>query len=252
MQRKIAIVTGASSGMGRETAAQLYRKYSSLQEIWLISRSRKKLADTAALCGSKGKILPLDLTEPEDRKKLLQLLSQEKPKVCYLANAAGIGYMGNFSEMQTQEITGMTELNVAALTEVTHMILPYLTEGAKILNFSSASAFLPQPGFGVYAATKSYVLSFSRFLKKELKCRKISVTAVCPGPVDTAFFEIAETYQKVPAYKRIFFQKPEKVVALAIRHAAKGKSVSVCGYGMKAFRILTKIIPHQLILDLLF
>ena len=104
-------------------------------------------------------------------------------------------------------------------------------------------------GFAVYAATKSYVLSYSRALRAELKKRQIAVTAVCPGPVATEFFDVAERTGSIPLYKRLVMAKPEKVVRLAVRDCMAGKSVSVYGFTMKAFFLLAKILPHELILN---
>ena len=114
------------------------------------------------------------------------------------------------------------------------------------------SAFLPQPRFAVYAATKAFVLSYSRALAMELKPRQICVTAVCPGPVKTEFFDIAETTGEIPLYKRLVMADPKKVVKKALRDSMMGKTVSVYGFFMKAFFVLAKILPHDVILSLLF
>ena len=121
----------------------------------------------------------------------------------------------------------------------------------QIIQMASSAAFMPQPGFAVYAASKSYVLSFSRALGCELKGRDISVTAVCPGPVKTEFFDIAETTGKIPLYKRLVMANPKRVVRLAIMDAAVGKNISIYGITMKAFFLLCKILPHSLILRLM-
>ena len=143
----------------------------------------------------------------------------------------------------------MAALNCVALTAVTRLVLPFMEPNSRIIQFASSAAFLPQPGFAVYAATKSYVLSFSRALNQELRKRKICVTAVCPGPVKTEFFDIAEeTGNKIPIYKMIVMADPVKVVRKAIADAEAGKELSIYGAAMKAFWILTKIMPHGLLL----
>ena len=113
----------------------------------------------------------------------------------------------------------------------------------QIIQMASSAAFMPQPGFAVYAASKSYVLSFSRALGCELKERDISVTAVCPGPVKTEFFDIAETYEAVRLYKKLTMAKADKVVYQALVDAKHGRSVSVYGPLMKGFRVLAKFLP---------
>ena len=155
---KTAVVTGASSGIGREFVRQIAGKYSWLDEIWIIARRAKEL------------------------EKLKDLLEKEKPEILFLVNAAGMGVQKEFAGTSLKDVVSMTELNCTALTGITSLCLPYCRERGRIFMLASAAAFIPQPGFGVYAASKAYVVSFSRALNRELKCRKIQVTAVCPGP----------------------------------------------------------------------
>lgn len=145
----------------------------------------------------------------------------------------------------------MAELNCTALTAVTSMVLPFMPNNSRILQFASSAAFLPQPGFAVYAATKAYVLSYSRALNQELKDRGISVTAICPGPVKTEFFDIAQTTGEIPLYKQFVMAKPDRVVKKAIRDSVSRRELSVYGWTMKAFYLLTKLLPHRLILDVM-
>ena len=175
-------------------------------------------------------------------------LAARKPNVKLLVNASGFGKIGTVGNLPLDDETGMVELNCKALCAVTHMVLPYMSENSRILQFASAASFLPQPGFAIYAATKAFVLSYSRALREELRPRRIGVTAVCPGPVKTEFFDIAETTGEIPLYKRLVMADPHKVVKLAIRDCMAGKSVSVYGVWMKAFFVLCKVVPHEWIL----
>lgn len=245
---KIAIVTGASSGMGRECAIQLADQFGGLSEIWLIARREERLKELEKILPVPSRSLALDLTKEEDRKKLGSLLEKEKPEVKFLVNASGYGKIGAVGGVPLAEETGMVALNCEALCAVTHLVLPYLCEKGRILQFASAAAFLPQPGFAVYAATKAFVLSYSRALNEELKPRGIKVTAVCPGPVKTEFFAIAETTGEIPLYKRLTMANSARVVRLAIRDSIIGKPVSVYGPLMKAFWLLTKAVPHSWLL----
>ena len=127
---------------------------------------------------------------------------------------------------------------------MTKISLPYMAKRSNIINIASSAAFMPQPNFAVYAASKSYVLSFSRALHQELKKHGVIVTAVCPGPVNTEFFDIAESYTKTKGYKVILRVNAKNVVALALKDAKKGRTVSTYGFVMKAFRVATKIVPH--------
>ena len=240
----VAIITGASSGMGREFAIQIAQFYPSIQEFWIIARRKERLEELQEkLLGRRVKILALDLGRQEDIDALKQTLEEEKPHVRILVNAAGFGMIGKVGKMKEKDCTGMVDINCRALTAVTHIVLPYITKKGQIIQMASSAAFMPQPGFAVYAASKSYVLSFSRALGCELKERYISVTAVCPGPVKTEFFDIAETYEAVRLYKKLTMAKADKVVYQALVDAKHGRSVSVYGPLMKGFRVLAKFLP---------
>ena len=151
--------------------------------------------------------------------------------------------------MEDKDITGMIDLNIKALTLLCKGIAPYMSKNSRIINIASSAAFLPQPGFAEYAASKSYVLSLSRALNVELNKRGIHVTAVCPGPADTNFFNVAESDgASSPAYKKLFMADSNKVVEKAIRDSINKSEVSVYGIWMNLFRWLCKIYPKSLIL----
>lgn len=245
---KVAIVTGASSGMGREIA-RLLAKRSDVEKILLIARREDRLRDVAAeiMCHVKTEILPLDLTDPSFVQTVQQTLSHKKMRVTWLVNAAGFGQIGCFEELTLKEQTDMLDVNCRALTAMTYAVLPFMRKGARIVNLASAAAFLPQPRFAVYAATKSYVLSFSRALGRELRHRGISVTSVCPGPVDTEFFDIAEKTGEIALYKKLMMANCEKVSRGIVCAAVKGKAVYVPTLTFKAMRIGAKL-PHSLLI----
>lgn len=245
---KIAIITGASSGMGQETAIQLADRLGGLSAVWLIARRRERLDALEEVLPVPARKFPIDLTNPDDLNTLKQALAGEKPDVRILVNASGYGKIGPVGNISLEEEAGMVRLNCEALLSVTHLVLPYMEKNSRIIQYASSAAFLPQPGFAVYAATKAFVLSYSRALNEELKGRGIKVTAVCPGPVKTEFFDIAETTGKIPLYKRLTMANASRVVRLAIRDSMMGKPVSVYGPVMKAFRLLSKIVPHGIIL----
>jgi short-subunit dehydrogenase len=246
---KIAIITGASSGMGRETAVQLADRFGGLSEIWIAARRGDRLDALEDVLPVPVRKFAIDLTKPEERETLSGALRTVKPDVRILVNASGYGKIGPAGSVPLEEETGMVRLNCEALLAVTHLTLPYMGRGGRIIQYASSAAFLPQPGFAVYAATKAFVLSYSRALNEELKPRGIRVTAVCPGPVKTEFFTIAETTGKMPLYKRLTMANAPRVVKLAVRDSAMGKTVSVYGPVMKAFRLLCKIVPHGLLLN---
>ena len=194
------------------------------------------------------RILDMDVTKSEDMKRLKKLLAKEKPVIRMLVNCAGYGVMGEFAKLNMKEELGMIDVNCKALTKMTYMCIPYMRENSRIIQLASSAAFMPQPGFAVYAATKAYVNSLSRALSEELRKKKIYVTSVCPGPVDTPFFDLAEKDGKTLAIKKLAMALPEEVVEKAIRDSFHKRSVSVYSGYIKAFEILAKAVPHQVIL----
>ncbi len=247
---KIAIVTGASSGMGREFARQIDYLYKNLDEIWVIARRKERLTELKKHILVRVRILEGDLLQKEIYDRLKDTLEREKPDIRMLVNAAGFGKIGTVKKISCEEQTDMIQLNCTALTKMTKLCIPYMKRGSRIVNVASAAAFCPQPSFGVYAATKSYVLSFSRSLRTELEKDGIVVTAVCPGPVATEFFMVAGKKEK-NIVKDAVTVKAASVVKKALLDARDGKAVSVYGVPMKMSRIAAKLIPHELILKIM-
>ena len=259
--KNIIIVTGASSGMGKEFVKQIDKKFPKVDEIWLIARRKEVLKDLAKSCNHVCRILAYDLCEKQAQREVRTLLEREQPRITLLVNSAGYGVLGPFyqdsfsQDKKTvidtnwmNEQTGMVSLNCEVLTAMTHLCIPYMKKGGRIIQLASSAAFLPQPKFAVYAATKSYVLSFSRALNEELRSRQIHVTAVCPGPVDTEFFDRAEKGNDTLFIKKIVMAKPEKVVEKALLDARNKKDVSVYSLPIQAFYVLSKLLPHKLML----
>ena len=243
---KIAVVTGASSGLGREFARQISARYSKFDEIWLIARRTERLEGVADEIKLTSRVISLDLSSKDELMALKELLEENAPDIKLLVNCAGYGKSGSFDELGYDEQLGMIDINCRALTAVTKLCLPYISSNSRIIELASAAAFMPQPDFAVYAATKSYVLSFSKAINKELKPKKITVTAVCPGPVDTEFFDIAG--KNVKLLKRMVMAKPENVVEQAIKDAALGNELSIYGRTMKLAHVAGRFLPHRLLM----
>lgn len=246
--KRVAIITGASSGMGREFVLQLDRSMHRLDEIWVVARRVGRLFELEKLTEHKIVACPADLTKPDDLDTMRKLLAKEKPLVAVLVNAAGFGIHGTLEERGEEQALGMVDLNCRALTAMTKICLPYMAKGGRIIQLASSAAFVPQPKFAVYAACKSYVLSFSRALHAELAPKGISVTAVCPGPVDTEFFCHDDCDIRKTGYKKLIMAKADEVVKLALQDAGARRQVSVYGTHIKAFRILAKMLPHHILL----
>lgn len=262
--KNIIIVTGASSGMGKEFVKQIDQRFPKVDEIWLIARRKDVLRELALSCNHVCRILAYDLCEKSAQDAIRDLLAAERPKIKLLVNSAGYGILGPFhQEVESEneilvqeeqpavdtawmkEQTGMVSLNCEALTAMTYLCIPYMKKGGRIIQLASSAAFLPQPKFAVYAATKSYVMSFSRALNEELRERQIHITAVCPGPVDTEFFDRAEIGSDTLFIKKMVMAKPEKVVRKALLDARNKKDVSVYSLPIQAFYGASKILPHK-------
>lgn len=250
-KKKIIIITGASSGLGQEFAFQLDEICDDLDEMWLIARREERLVELAKLLRVPAKVIAMDVTKEQDISAFRKELETEAVSVRMLINCAGYGLMGRFDRMGMEEQLGMLEVNCKALTRLTYECIPYICRNGRIIQLASSAAFVPQTDFAIYAATKSYVLSFSRALREELKEKSIWVTAVCPGPVETEFFDIAEKYGSTLAIKKLAIVSPQRVVKEALLDSYDKKALSVCSLPIKAFHVFTKIVPHGWILRLL-
>lgn len=247
---KIAIVTGASSGIGREFANQIPRLYQKLDEIWVISRRTERLENLKKESPVPVRIFDSDLKRDYVYERLARELATRTPDIRMLVNAAGYGKIGGIQEMDMEEQLGMLDVNCRALTRLTGLCLPYMSRKSRIIQVASAAAFSPQPGFAVYTASKSYVYSFSHALGWELKGKGILVTVVCPGPVDTEFFE--HTGGHSSSTKKSLRADAKAVVRRALLDSVKGKRVSVYGKTMKAARLGAKLLPCTLSAGLMY
>ena len=166
-----------------------------------------------------------------------------------MVNASGYGKFDAFENLDLDTQLGMIDLNAKALTAITYMTLPYLKRGSKVYQIGSLSSFQPVPYIGVYGATKAYVLSFTRAINAELRKTGIKMMAVCPGWVRTEFFDRAVVDNEVITYYNKFFTA-KQVVTRAIRDMKKGKDVSVVGFSIRAQVLLTKLLPHKLVMKI--
>lgn len=245
--KKIAVITGASSGMGKKYVEILCKRKVAFDEIWLIARRQNEMERLAKKFPQYSfKIFPLDLSTSESYLKYEETLKEEKPRIKLLINNAGFGKTKDFASSKREDVLGMIDLNVRALTALSHISIPYMGKGSKMIQMASVAGFMPQPYFSIYAATKAYVISFSRALRREVKKKGISVITVCPGPVKTEFFEIAGS---VNVIKKAFFKDADTVVKKALSDLNNNKELSLCGYPMQALRILEKILPHSFLMN---
>ena len=243
---KIAVVTGASSGMGREFVRAL-AKDEPFDEIWVIARRENRLDELQReLAPTVLRPFSLDLLETESFDVIRTALEQAQPEIAVLVNAAGFGVFGPFAERDLQTQLDIIDLNDRALTAMCHLALPYLTEGSRIYNMGSMSSWQPVPYITVYGASKAYVLSFSRALGVELAPRGVKVMAVCPGWITTEFFDHAVTDDTICYYNRYY--GPEEVIRKALRDMKKGKRESVLGFPERMQARLVKFLPVGMVM----
>ena len=239
---KTAIITGASSGLGKEFAKQLNENFKEIDEFILIARRKEKLEEISkSLEGKKVVILPLDLSKDDEYLKLADYLAENKPNVYMLINNAGLGFWGSVKDLELSKQINSCDVNVKGLSAVTHIALPYMQKGSKIIFISSIASFVPNAFMTVYCSTKAYVTSYARALRYELKKEKISVTVACPGPMATEFIEVgkveSETFKKLP------YCNVEKVVKGTLKKAKKGGFIYTPKLFYKFYRLLAKILP---------
>ena len=245
----IAIITGASSGMGKEFVIQADANYV-FDEIWVIARRKERLEELQALVKTKIVPVPLDLTDNSSLTILAEKLKNETPNVKLLVNCSGYGKFGLFENSTLEDNAGMIDLNLKALITVTQTVLPYIKEGGKIIELGSISGFMPIAHVGVYAASKAGVLSFSEALAKELKPKKIKVLCVCPYWVKTEFFDRADEKEHVKKYDVMY--EPAFIVKKAYKTIDKtNKHYVVPGAYAKLVRFLAKILPHKLMMAII-
>lgn len=244
---KIAVVTGASSGIGREFVYSIDKR-DNYDEIWVIARRADRLEELKTKCKNKIRPLSLDLSLKEDIKKYAKLLRDENAYISILVNAAGCGVFGPFEEKDLDAQLGSAQLNSLALTAMCHVSLPFMKSGSSIINIGSNSSWQPVPNMAIYGASKAYVLSFSRALGRELRRRGIQVLCVCPGWIKTEFQAKAKHDEYVKYTDKWY--TPDQVSEQAMKDLAKGKTVSILGLGVRLQVFLVKHLPTDLIMNI--
>ena len=243
--KQIAIVTGASSGIGRHIARGLPARYS-LDELWVIARSGDKLRALREELNIPVRALPFDLTKEESISALRTLLKEEQPEIKVLVNASGYGKFERFDRIAETDAAGMVELNCRALTLLMRAVLPYCSAGSIIVNIASVAAFQPVPYGAEYAATKAYVLALSRAVGRELRSEKVRVLAVCPYWTKTDFFGRANKEGVITHFDCMY--DPAFIARKTFAAMKKKRDYVVPGFVAKATHALTKLLPHSFVM----
>ena len=244
MKKTIAIVTGATGGIGREFTRRLLDD-PKLDEIWAVARNEAKLNALKAEFGKKIRIVAADIGSKSGLATLEELLQNNSVIISYLINNAGMAKMGRSDTFSAEEISATIDVNCKAAVIITNMCIPYMKAGSHILNVSSASSFQPTPYINLYAATKVFLRHYSRALNMELDGTGIKVTAVCPGWVDTDMLPREKNGEKIH-YPGITTAK--KVVAKALKDSRKGRALSICTAYAKFLHVYGKLMPQKMVM----
>ncbi|TGL93317.1 SDR family oxidoreductase [Leptospira barantonii] len=246
MKYKLALITGASGGLGKEFSKHLAEQGTDLILTDLSSASLKPIqADLEKSYGIKVEIVPADLSISEGREKIVSHIIRKKLKPDLLVNNAGLGYIGDFSNEPDASFLTTIRVNVEGLVHLTRKILPLFLENGKgrIINVASTASFQPVPYFTIYAATKVFVLYFTEGLSRELKGSGVGVHAVCPGPIRTPFF--TKAFPSGFWTPDFIWLTPPQVVRAAFSGAEKNKTVIVVGFVNQIQNFLTSIVPRS-------
>ena len=244
--KTIAIVTGASSGIGKEFFLSLNERLDGVDEIWVVARGEEKLRALSSLTTVPVRVFALDLSVAESVSFIKKALEEEETQIRYLICASGFGRFSSVEEDELSILENMIDLNCRSVLSLTKTCAPYMQKGGAMILVASISAFQPVPYISTYAATKSFVLSYGRALNRELrKSRGARVMCVCPFWTKTAFFDRAKTGNEVVKKYAVMYE-PSQVVGCVwkdLRH--KNRDVSVCGAYSKGQALLVKLLPHS-------
>lgn len=242
-----AVITGASAGLGKEYFDLVANNFEDIDEIWIISRSKEKLDALAKSIDTDKKTVIavyLDLSEEKSFEMLSKIFEMHKPDIRLLINNAGCGNLKDFDELTLEETLSTVKLNTVGFTLMNKICLPYMGEDSYIINVSSIGSFAPTPKMSVYCATKAYVSSLSLALSEELIDKGIVVTTVCPGPMETNFFEAGKiNMEDSKKFSSLPRENHREIAERSLKAAMKGKRMYVGKLYFKIYRFLSKILP---------
>lgn len=245
-KRPLALVTGASAGIGVELARELARHG---HDLVLSARSlgpMQALADELREFGAEATVIPVDLSKPGAAATLAHEVVTRGLAVDVLINNAGLGALGRFERIDPARSAEIVQVNIVALTELTRLLLPGMIarRRGRIMMVASVAAFQPGPGMAVYFASKAYVLSLGEALAHELRGSGVSVTVLCPGATATNFFAVAGADKSRIAGRLRRMMRADNVARLGYRALAAGQPVVVTGWLNRLLALLGRFVPH--------
>ncbi len=245
---RIAVVTGASSGLGRELVQLLDTE--GLDEIWVNARRSCRLEALRTQVQTPLRCIPGDISQDSTTGALAQALEEVQPVVAYVICSAGFGKIGSAGDISLSDTRKMIQVNCEAAVAVTSLCLPYMTAGGRIAEICSVAAFLPIPYLNVYASTKAFLYHYSRALAEELAPRRISVTAVCPYWIaDTEFISLAKQSDQSGHFRHFFLADHTAAVARqAWQDIQHGAAVSTPGHIAPLIRLAAAVLPVRLVM----
>lgn len=244
----IAIITGASSGLGVEFTEAIIERYRELDEIWIIARRKEHLEKLASKYPDTIiRVIQIDLSDDHAYMVFEQILDESKPNVNVLINNAGYEKSGSFEEMMLKDIQSMLSINIKGLTVIQRLCLPYMHKGSLSILTCSVSSFTPVPHQAVYSASKKYVYYFGKALREELLKKGINILLLCPGNMDTEMNPRNQMRQS-RKINNLPFLNMKILTRKALVKAEKGKSVYTPGGFYKFYRIVSKIFPSWFVM----
>lgn len=241
----IAIVTGASKGLGASFVDGIIKVHPQIDEIWIIARNKDALEKIKSKYTNKKIIvLPLDLSDINSYNLIDEKLKSENKTIQLMISNAALCINGDFNNVNLNDSLKMIDLNIKGTIAFTKVCLPYIESKGQIILVSSTSAFVPNPGLSVYSATKSFILDFGISLKEELKIKKINVCTVCPGFMLTDMTKNNMNKKK----ERLPKVDPKTHAIKALKASKRGKTIYTTGLFYKFYRLIAKIFSKSLII----
>lgn len=245
--KKIAIITGASSGLGREFV-KILKNRNDIEEIWAIARHKDKLNKLKKQMGAKIRPVPMDVSDVTRIEELGNMLAEQKAEVLYLINNAGYAKFCSYDDLTVAQSLDLINVNISGVVAMGLICIPYMPRGSHVINIASQAAFQPLPYQNLYSSTKAFVRNYTRALNVELQDRGISATAVCPGWLKTNLYARANIGAPKATHRFCGMQTPDRVAKKAIADADRGRDISIYSFYVNFCHIGAKLLPQHLMM----